>query len=42
MKVILDDRRHVPNNSPYNVVRNYEDCVVHSAVQKAQLYQLGL
>lgn len=27
MKVILDDRRYVPSNSPYNVVRNYEDCV---------------
>ena len=27
VKIILDDRRHVPSNSPYNVVRNYEDCV---------------
>lgn len=27
MKVILDDRRYVPSDSPYNVVRNYEDCV---------------
>ncbi len=27
MKMILDDRRYVPSNSPYNVVRNYEDCV---------------
>lgn len=27
MKIILDDRRYVPGNSPYNVVRNYEDCV---------------
>lgn len=27
MKIILDDRRYVPDNSPYNVVRNYEDCV---------------
>lgn len=27
MKIILDDRRYVPSNSPYNVVRNYEDCV---------------
>ena len=27
MKIILDDRRYVPDNSPYNVVRNYEDCI---------------
>ena len=27
MKIILDDRRYVPSNSQYNVVRNYEDCV---------------
>lgn len=27
MKIILDDRCYVPSNSPYNVVRNYEDCV---------------
>ena len=27
MKIILDDRRYVPSNSPYNVVRNDEDCV---------------
>ena len=27
VKIILDDRRYVPSNSPYNVVRNYEDCV---------------
>lgn len=27
MKIILDDRRYVPSNSPYNVVCNYEDCV---------------
>ena len=27
MKIILDDRRYVPSDSPYNVVRNYEDCV---------------
>lgn len=27
MKIILDDRRYVLSNSPYNVVRNYEDCV---------------
>lgn len=27
MKNIQDDRRYVPGNSPYNVVRNYEDCV---------------
>lgn len=27
MKIILDDRRYVPGNSPYNVVRNYDDCV---------------
>lgn len=27
MKLILDDQRYVPSNSPYNVVRNYEDCV---------------
>ena len=27
MKIILDDRRYVPSNSPYHVVRNYEDCV---------------
>lgn len=27
MKIILDDRRYLPSNCPYNVVRNYEDCV---------------
>lgn len=27
MKIILDDRRYVPGNSPYNVERNYEDCI---------------
>ena len=27
MKIILDDRRYVPSNSPQNVVRTYEDCV---------------
>ena len=27
MKIILDDRRYVPDNTPYNVARNYEDCV---------------
>ena len=27
MKNIQDDRRYVPGNSPYNVVRSYEDCV---------------
>lgn len=27
MKIILDDRRYVPSNSPYNVVRTYADCV---------------
>lgn len=27
MKIILDDRRYVPENSPYNLVRTYEECV---------------
>lgn len=27
MKIILDDRRYVPGDSPYNVVRTYEECV---------------
>ena len=27
MKIILDDRRYVPDSSPYNVVRTYADCV---------------
>ena len=27
MKIILDDRRYVPSNSPYNVVRTYNDCI---------------
>lgn len=27
MKIILDDRRYVPESSPYNVVRTYADCV---------------
>lgn len=27
MKIILDDRRYVPSNSPYNVVRTYAECV---------------
>ena len=27
MKIILDDRRYVPENSPYNLVRTYGDCV---------------
>lgn len=27
MKIILDDKRYVPDSSPYNLVRNYEDCV---------------
>ena len=27
MKIILDDWRYVPENSPYNVVRTYEDCI---------------
>ena len=27
MKIILDDRRYVPDNTPYNVARNYEDCI---------------
>ena len=26
MKIILDDRRYVPSNSPYNVVRTYAEC----------------
>lgn len=27
MKIILDDRRYVPDSSPYNLVRTYEDCI---------------
>ena len=27
MKIILDDRRYVPDNSPYNLVRDYAECV---------------
>ena len=27
MKIILNDCRYVPSNSPYNVARSYEDCV---------------
>ena len=27
MKIVLDDRRNIPGNSPYNLVRTYEDCV---------------
>lgn len=27
MKIVLDDRRNIPDNSPYNLVRTYEDCV---------------
>ena len=26
MKIILDDRRYVPENSPYNVARTYAEC----------------
>ena len=27
MKIILDDRRYVPSNTPHNVARTYEDCI---------------
>ena len=27
MKIVLDDHRLLPPNSPYNLVRNYSDCV---------------
>lgn len=27
MKIVLDDRRNIPDNSPYNLVRTYEECV---------------
>lgn len=27
MKIVLDDRRNIPGNSPYNLVRTYVDCV---------------
>lgn len=27
MKIVLDDRREIPANSPYNLVRTYEECV---------------
>ena len=27
MKIVLDDRRTVPQNSPYNVARTYAECV---------------
>ena len=27
MKIILDDRRYVPSNSPYNLAQTYEECV---------------
>ena len=27
MKIILDDRRPIPEKGPYNCVRTYEDCI---------------
>lgn len=27
MKIVLDDRRTLPDNSPYNLVRTYAECV---------------
>ena len=27
MKIVLDDRWTVPQNSPYNLVRTYDECV---------------
>ncbi len=27
MKIVLDDRRDIPSNSPYNLVRTYDECV---------------
>lgn len=27
MKIILDDRRQMPEKGPYNCVRTYEDCI---------------
>ena len=27
MKIVLDDRRMIPQNSPYNLVRTYDECV---------------
>lgn len=27
MKIILDDRRPMPEDGPYNCVRTYEDCI---------------
>lgn len=27
MKIVLDDCRNIPANSPYNLVRTYEECV---------------
>lgn len=27
MKIVLDDRRNLPANSPYNLVRTYGECV---------------
>lgn len=27
MKIVLDDRRTLPDNSPYNLVRTYGECV---------------
>ena len=27
MKIVLDDQRNIPSNSPYNLVRTYDECV---------------
>lgn len=27
MKIVLDDHRNIPSNSPYNLVRTYDECV---------------
>ena len=27
MKIVLDDQRNIPANSPYNLVRTYDECV---------------
>ena len=27
MKIVLDDRRTIPDSSPYNLVRTYDECV---------------
>lgn len=46
MKIILDDRRAMPENGPYNCVRTFEDCAflirnVHTISFISLDYDLG-